>query len=96
MLKDHLGSVRVVLDEDNSVSTRYDYSPYGSLIFPSSIGEEAHYRFTSQEYDPETDLFNFRARMYDSHLGIFYAGDPACTRLLAILLLRQKSNNVCG
>ena len=77
MLKDHLGSVRVVLDEDNSVSTRYDYSPYGSLIFPSSIGEEAHYRFTSQEYDPETDLFNFRARMYDSHLGIFYAGDPA-------------------
>ena len=27
--------------------------------------------------DEEIDLLNFRARFYDSRIGIFYAGDPA-------------------
>ncbi len=46
-------------------------------MWRSTISEDAHYRFTGQEYDPETNLFNFRARIYDPFLGIFYAGDPA-------------------
>lgn len=35
------------------------------------------YQFTGQEYDDETGLWNFRARLYDDELGIFYAVDPA-------------------
>ncbi|MBI5726716.1 MAG: RHS repeat-associated core domain-containing protein, partial [Ignavibacteriales bacterium] len=35
------------------------------------------YRFTGQEFDGQTGLYNFRARMYDADLGIFYGADPA-------------------
>ena len=76
VLKDHLGSTRVVLNSSSTPVTWYDYTPYGNM-WRSTISEDAHYRFTGQEYDPETNLFNFRARMYDGTLGIFYAGDPA-------------------
>ena len=76
ILKDHLGSTHVVLDEDDSLISWYDYTPYGK-IWASQISEDSRYRFTGQEYDPETNLLNFRARMYDPTLGIFYAGDPA-------------------
>jgi RHS repeat-associated protein len=36
-----------------------------------------NYKFTGQEYDGEIALHNFRARLYDSEAGIFYAMDPA-------------------
>jgi RHS repeat-associated protein len=40
------------------------------------VNKAAGYLFTGQEFDQETDLHNFRARMYDSDLGRFYAMDP--------------------
>ncbi len=76
VLKDHLGSTRVVLNSSSAPVTWYDYTPYGNM-WRSTISEDVHYRFTGQEYDAETNLFNFRARIYDPFLGIFYAGDPA-------------------
>ena len=76
ILKDHPGSTHVVLDEDNAINSWYDYTPYGK-IWDSQISEDSRYRFAGQEYDPETNLLNFRARMYDPILGIFYAGDSA-------------------
>ncbi len=76
MLKDHLGSTRVVLNESNNRESNYDYMPYGNIM-RSSVGTEATYQFTGQEYDTELSLHNFRARMYDSDLGMFYAVDPA-------------------
>lgn len=76
VLKDHLGSTRAVLDNNNVAVSWYDYTPYGS-VWRTTISEDMRYRFTGQEYDYETNLFNFRARMYDSELGIFYGVDPA-------------------
>jgi len=43
----------------------------------ATINGDVRYRFTGQEYDSETGLYNFRARLYDDELGIFYAVDPA-------------------
>jgi hypothetical protein len=34
--KDHLGSVRVVLDQDNHVCAGFYYQPFGELIIPNS------------------------------------------------------------
>lgn len=76
MLKDHLGSTRVVLDESNDFAANYNYMPYGNT-FNNTVGPEVSYQFTGQEYDTETELHNFRARLYDSDLGMFYAVDPA-------------------
>ena len=58
---------------------RYDYTPFGEVI-PIQINPQVHYRFTGQELDEFSNgfsLHNFRARMYDSDLGRFYAMDPS-------------------
>ena len=76
VLKDHLGSTQVVLNNSNTPVSWYSYTPYGGL-WQSATSEDVDYKFTGQEYDPETYLYNFRARIYDDALGIFYASDPA-------------------
>jgi len=58
---------------------RYDYTPFGEVI-PIQINPQVHYRFTGQELDEFSNgfsLHNFRARMYDSDIGRFYAIDPS-------------------
>ncbi len=74
-LKDHLGSTRVVMDANGLVRTYYDYDALGNVIRIGTTNE-VKYQFTSQEYD-ESGLHNYRARLYDSDLGKFYAADPA-------------------
>ncbi|MGX5691529.1 RHS repeat-associated core domain-containing protein, partial [Arcticibacter tournemirensis] len=74
-LKDHLGSTRVTVSASGSVLSHYDYLAFGSLM-RSTNPTQLNYRYTGQEFDAETELQNFRARMYDSDLGIFYGTDP--------------------
>jgi RHS repeat-associated protein len=79
-LKDHLGSTRVVLNEENQPLATFRYLPFGSVIPDNSNSREAlhrfRYLFTGQEYDEETGLHNYRARLYDSDLGRFLTPDP--------------------
>ncbi|MFZ1288488.1 MAG: RHS repeat-associated core domain-containing protein [Melioribacteraceae bacterium] len=76
LIKDHLGSTRVVLNEANQKVSNYNYMPFGNT-FNNSTGTEVTYQFTGQEYDTELSLHNFRARLYDGDLGMFYGVDPA-------------------
>ncbi len=75
LLKDHLGSTRVVMDGTGLVRTYYDYDALGNIIRIGTTNE-VKYQFTGQEYD-QSGLNNYRARLYDSDLGKFYAMDPA-------------------
>jgi RHS repeat-associated protein len=75
LLKDHLGSTRVVMDATGLVRTYYDYDALGNMIRIGTTNE-VKYQFTGQEYD-ESGVHNYRARLYDSDLGKFYAADPA-------------------
>jgi len=75
LLKDHLGSTRVAMDATGLVRTYYDYDALGNIIRIGTTNE-VKYQFTGQEVD-ESALHNFRARLYDSDLGKFYAADPA-------------------
>jgi RHS repeat-associated protein len=75
LLKDHLGSNRVVMDATGLVRTYYDYDALGNIIRIGTTNE-VKYQFTGQEYD-ESGVHNYRARLYDSDLGKFYAVDPA-------------------
>ncbi|XP_035778288.1 uncharacterized protein LOC118459214 [Anopheles albimanus] len=74
---DHEGSVRLVV-RNGEVVAAYDYLPYGELL--RSYGEDADgqldYRFTGKEWDDETGLYDFHARLYDPELGRFYQMDP--------------------
>ena len=77
VLKDHLGSIRVVTDSVRNVVAWFNYGPFGQLINSSDSGTvPVRYRYTGQEYDSETGLYNYRARLYNADLGRFYAPDP--------------------
>lgn len=81
MLKDHLGSIRAVIDTANQVQAYFNYSAFGSTMssnIDTSIAHfELNYRFTGQEIEPElAGLYNFRARIYDPGTGRFYSPDP--------------------
>jgi RHS repeat-associated protein len=78
--KDHERSTRAVIDVSGSaptVAAAFDYDPFGGLLRSSGDTTLLNYRYTGQEYDGETGLYNYRARMYDPSLRRFYAPDPA-------------------
>jgi RHS repeat-associated protein len=74
---DHSGSIRLVL-KDGQVVAAYDYLPYGQLMrsYGSDPAAEIFYRYTGQEWDEETGLYNYHARLYDPDIGRFYQPDP--------------------
>lgn len=75
-IKDHLGSPRVLVDEDGNVKNTFDYMPFGEMLRMTG-GDNPAYLYTGQEYDKETGLYNYRARFYDTELRRFYEADPA-------------------
>ncbi|XP_046403921.1 uncharacterized protein LOC124169376 [Ischnura elegans] len=74
---DHAGSVRLVI-KDSRVVAAYDYLPYGGLMRSYGSDPQSHiiYRYTGQEWDEETGLYNYHARLYDPSIGRFYQIDP--------------------
>ena len=64
------------MNENNQAISSYDYDAWGNPM-NSTVSEESAYRYTGREYDEETGLHNFRARLYDSTLMRFYQVDPA-------------------
>ena len=74
---DHSGSIRLVL-KDGQVVAAYDYLPYGQLMrsYGNDPASEIFYRYTGQEWDQETGLYNYHARLYDPEIGRFYQPDP--------------------
>ena len=78
-LTDHLGNVRVTVDQGGTVVQRDDYYPFG-LTFnswsPSRNGGENQYKYTDKEYQPETNWIDFGARMQSPELGRWFNIDP--------------------
>ena len=73
---DGLGSVRALTDTSGNVVQTYRYDEYGNLA--SSQGSvDQPFRYTGEQYDPETGLVYLRARMYDPGSGRFIGRDPA-------------------
>lgn len=78
VLKDHLGSTRSVVDNNGSAVAAYDYLSFGTVAMRSEPSPGfMTYLYTGQEFDQEIDLYNYRARFYDSNLGRFIAIDPS-------------------
>jgi RHS repeat-associated protein len=72
---DILGSVVALTNSSGGVSTRYNYSPFGTA---QVIGEDVGnpYRFVGKVYDPETGFIYFPYRYYSDKLGRFVSEDP--------------------
>ncbi len=76
--KDHLGSIRMTLDENSDIVSAQDYYPYGEILRQYTLGSGANdkYKFTEKERDTETNYDYFGARYYDSELGRWLQVDP--------------------
>lgn len=75
-VKDHLGSVRLTIDENSEIVSAKDYFAYGNVLRNINYGEEDKYDFTEKERDAETGLNYFGARYYDSDIGRWTSVDP--------------------
>lgn len=76
-LKDHLGSIRVVLNSTNSVVSAQDYDCWGYSLENRTYNSSAmKYDFTGKERDDETSYDYFGARYYDSRIGRWGQVEP--------------------
>ena len=78
-----LGSVAAVTSSTGAVVERYQYDAYGQVTFLSPtltpLTSSAVYNnllFTGRYFDPETRLYDYRARTYHPYLGRFLQRDP--------------------
>ncbi|MBU7025429.1 MAG: hypothetical protein HXS48_00695 [Theionarchaea archaeon] len=74
---DHLGSTRLVTDENKNIVSNVTYHPFGETY--SEEGSE-NYLFNGKEKD-STGLYYYGARYYDSEIGRFITRDPISGRL---------------
>ncbi|HSF41649.1 MAG TPA: RHS repeat-associated core domain-containing protein, partial [Thermoanaerobaculia bacterium] len=79
LVRDHLGSSRVLVDAAGNLLGSYDYGPYGRELGTPGGGRPdlLAYRFTGQEWDGKVSLYNFKARLYDPGIQRFLSPDPA-------------------
>lgn len=74
--KDHLSSSSAVTDDAGAVIEMTEYQPFGAER--DHAGEVvSDYKFTDQELDTETGLYNYDARHYDAVIGRFISADLA-------------------
>ena len=77
-IKDHLGSIRSVINESGIVVESNDYYPFGLKMPGRSYvsGTPSRNLFTGKERDDETGWDYFGARYYDPAIGRFLTPDP--------------------
>ncbi len=78
---DGLGSITHLTDATGTVARSYTYDTFGQIVDQTgSISNP--YTYTAREFDPETGLFYYRARMYDPQLARFLQEDKLLLGLL--------------
>ncbi|MGA7218805.1 MAG: RHS repeat-associated core domain-containing protein, partial [Candidatus Sulfotelmatobacter sp.] len=73
--RDGLGSVTSLSDSAGALVNTYTYDSFGKLT--ASTGTLTNpFQYTAREFDPETGLYEYRARYYDQSVGRFNSEDP--------------------
>jgi RHS repeat-associated protein len=72
-LADHLGSIVQTTSSSAVVTLTRQYDAYGNLSVGIGTAGNA---FTGREWDPEIELYYYRARYYDPQTGKFISEDP--------------------
>ncbi|MDR0717764.1 MAG: RHS repeat-associated core domain-containing protein, partial [Azoarcus sp.] len=72
--KDHLGSVRDVLDQQGNVTASYDYDPYGKLTnSPATLPE---FGYAGMQFHAPSGLYLTKYRIYEPGTGRWLSRDP--------------------
>ena len=72
--QDHLGSTGLVTDTSGNKVEDIFYKPFGESVSDSGTISVNH-KYTGQELDHETGLYNYNARLYDPVVGKFVSPD---------------------
>jgi RHS repeat-associated protein len=93
-IKDHLGSIRITVDQNNEITNGQDYLALGSIFREYNIAStNEKYDFTEKERDTETGLNYFGARYYDSDLGRWTSVDPLADKYPGLSPYCYVANN---
>lgn len=83
-IKDHLGSIRVVLNSDNNIVSAQDYDCWGYPLENRNFkSEDINYKFTGKQRDAETGYDYFGARYYDARIANWGSGEPLLEKRLS-------------
>jgi len=84
-IRDHLGSNRVVVDEDGSVEQVNHYYPFGALFGEGVQSSPQPYRFCGKELDSTSalNLYWFGSRLYDPLTARWTTQDPMSEKYYA-------------
>jgi RHS repeat-associated protein len=72
--KDHLGSIRDVLDKKGNAKARHDYDPYGNLI--NGQTQPTEFGYAGMQYHAPSGLYLTLFRAYDPQDGRWLSRDP--------------------
>src|SRR5207244_1334355 len=73
--RDHLGSVRELVDANGTVRAQYEYDPFGRRTRVQG-DLDSDFGFTGHFYDSGTGLYLAKYREYDPSLGRWLSRDP--------------------
>ena len=95
--KDHLGSIRSVLNTSGTVLKKNDYYPFGQRHANSSYVVTASNRFKFNGKEGQTvgalRLLDYGARMYDEYMGKWFTIDPLAEKYYSISPYTYCTNN---
>jgi RHS repeat-associated protein len=74
--RDHLGSVRDVLDKTGRSIARYDYDPYGQFINSSIQNQQPEFGYAGMQYHAPSGLYLTKYRAYNPQDGRWLSRDP--------------------
>ena len=75
--KDHLGSIRAMVNSKNELVSAQDYDPWGYLLAGRTYqSSDLRFKFTEKERDVESSYDYFGARYYDARIGNWTSIDP--------------------
>jgi len=77
--KDHLGSSSAMSDAAGVAIETSNYMPFGGMRAHAGTWN-SDYKFTDQELDGESGLYNYDARLYDPIIGRFISSDSIVPR----------------
>ena len=81
-VRDHLGSVRVVLDDDGNVLQQLYYHPFGGVWGDAGTNAGLQpWKYSGKEYDHRDglDLYDYGARLYDP-AAVRWTSPTPCAR----------------
>jgi RHS repeat-associated protein len=93
-IKDHLGSIRVILDQNINIVSAQDYDMWGSLMEGRSFDSyKGKYKFTGKERDTESNYDYFGVRYYDSRIGRWGSEEPLLDKYRNMTPFNYSKNN---